>query len=166
MNSQAASITSQASNEDGKMPPIINKVVPAEGPTSGGIEVSIYGQNFTPGMEGMCGDRAATATTYWGEKALCCVLPPAAMTGGVPVTISGHIRGHAGHALGAAFKYTPDNHDMRMMELALRFYSLKMTGSEDNWQSTAQNAANMWLTAAQTQDGGGAQSMPGAFPGS
>ena len=50
--------------------PIINKVTPSEGPISGGIEVSIYGQGFTPGMDVMFGDRIATATTYWGEKAL------------------------------------------------------------------------------------------------
>lgn len=158
-----------SSDTDVKPQPIINKVVPAEGPTSGGIEVSIYGQNFTPGMEVMFGDRAATATTYWGEKALCCVLPPSMTMGACHVTISGHVGNRlSNHAPGATFRYTPDTSDMRMMEMALRFYSLKMTGTEDNWQSTAQNAANLWMsaTAASQDQTTGNQTIPGAFPGS
>ncbi|GAM85856.1 hypothetical protein ANO11243_038640 [Dothideomycetidae sp. 11243] len=162
------SASAGSTDADVKPQPIINKVVPAEGPTAGGIEVSIYGQNFSPGMEVMFGDRAATATTYWGEKALCCVLPPASIMGPVHVSIAGHSGNR--HAPGAAFRYAPDNSDMRMMEMALRFYCMEMTGTEENWQSTAQNAANLWMsaTAAAGQDSGtgGAQSMPGAFPGS
>ncbi|KAF2154925.1 hypothetical protein K461DRAFT_266266 [Myriangium duriaei CBS 260.36] len=154
---------------DAKPHPIINKVVPAEGSTAGGIEVSIYGQNFSPGMEVMFGDQRATATTYWGEKALCCVLPPSMGIGLVHVSIAGHSGNRlSGHAPGTNFRYTPDTSDVRMMEMALRFYSLKMTGTEDNWQSTAQDAANLWLSeaAASRDAGNGAPNMPGAFPGS
>lgn len=159
---------------DEKPAPIINKVVPAEGPTSGGIEVSIYGQNFVPGMEVVFGDRTATATTYWGEKALCCVLPPSSTLGPVHVSIAGRtaagnrMSGISGMGPGqATFRYTPEQSDTRMMEMALRFYSLKMTGTEENWQTTARDAAGLWMEAtagsAQGEQMGG--TVPGAFPG-
>ncbi|KAF2225161.1 hypothetical protein BDZ85DRAFT_259750 [Elsinoe ampelina] len=171
-NPTSAPSQTPAPQADEKPAPIINKVVPSEGPTSGGMEVSIYGQNFVPGMEVVFGDRTATATTYWGEKALCCVLPPSSTLGPVHVSIAG--RSNAGNRLSgisgmgpgqATFRYTPEQSDTRMMEMALRFYSLKMTGTEDNWQSTARDAADMWMNAAQ----GGPETMggtvPGAFPG-
>lgn len=139
--------------------PIINKVTPSEGPISGGIEVSIYGQGFTPGMDVMFGDRIATATTYWGEKALCCVLPPG-QVGAVPVAIApSHGRQYQSPGPAQAFRYTNETSDRQMMEMALRFYAMKMTGSAETWQSTAQDAANLWITGAV----GGMP--PGPYPG-
>ncbi|PNS15285.1 hypothetical protein CAC42_8286 [Sphaceloma murrayae] len=168
-NPTSAPTQTPAPGHDEKPAPIINKVVPSEGPTSGGIEVSIYGQNFVPGMEVVFGDRTATATTYWGEKALCCVLPPSSTLGPVHVSIAGRtsagnrLSGISGMAPGqATFRYTPEQSDTRMMEMALRFYSLKMTGTEENWQTTARDAAGLWMEATA---GAGEGTMPGAFPG-
>ena len=148
--------------------PIINKVTPSEGPISGGIEVSIYGQGFAPGMDVMFGDRIATATTYWGEKALCCVLPPGQL-GPVAVAIApSHGRKYPTPAGPPhVFRYQNENAptDMRMMEMALRFYSLKMTGDAERWQSTAKNAANAWMSSGGGGPGqGGPGNMPGSYP--
>jgi len=46
-----------------------------------------------------------------------------------------------------------------MMEMALRFYAMKMTGTAETWQSTAQDAANLWMS------GTGGAMPPGAYPG-
>jgi len=142
--------------------PIINKVIPADGPTSGGIEVSIYGQGFTPGMDVVFGDRIATATTYWGEKALCCVLPPG-QVGAVPVTIAPtHGRQYQNSAPAQAFRYNNENSERQTMEMALRFYAMKLTGSAADWQGSAQNAADLWMSAS----GGMPPGMQGGFPNS
>ncbi|GAB7357418.1 hypothetical protein MBLNU459_g8347t1 [Dothideomycetes sp. NU459] len=128
--------------------PSINKVTPAEGPISGGTEVSIYGSGFAPGMEVMFGEQIATATTFWGEKALCCVLPPSQATGPVSVTIAAsQMRQYPSPSAGQAqiFKYTGNNNEMHMMEMALRFISQKETGRPDQWQSLAKGAAQAWI---------------------
>ena len=159
--SQASMPTPSAEPE--RPTPIINKVTPAEGPTSGGIEVSIYGSGFTPGMEVMFGDRVATATTYWGEKALCCVLPPG-QVGPVAVVIApSQMRQYSSPNLGHSqiFKYNSETTETQMMEMALRFYSLKTTGNADRWQTLAQDAANAWVTQGPGAGLGGFQGLQG-----
>lgn len=131
--------------------PMINKINPAEGPLSGGTEVSIYGSGFTPSMTVMFGDQEAVTTTFWAEKALVALLPASAQTGTVPVTIApSQMRqfpsppgGQGGQP--QLFKYVTKPPDLQTMELALRFYSQKETGREDQWQSLAQSAANAWI---------------------
>ena len=46
---------------------IIHKLVPAEGSTLGGTEVTLLGHGFSQGLEVMFGDTEATTTTYWGR---------------------------------------------------------------------------------------------------
>ena len=46
-----------------------------------------------------------------------------------------------------------------MMEMALRFYAMKMTGNAEAWQSTAQDAANLWMST------GAGAGMGGTYPG-
>ncbi|KAK5151712.1 hypothetical protein LTR04_006563 [Oleoguttula sp. CCFEE 6159] len=57
-------------------PPRIHKLIPAEGPTSGGIDVCLCGSGFYQGLKVMFGDKLATTTTFWGETTLVCLLPP------------------------------------------------------------------------------------------
>lgn len=161
-NMSGSSMNSAMAESD-RPAPSINKVTPSEGPTSGGTEVSIYGSGFAPGMEVMFGDQTATATTYWGEKALCCVLPPG-QAGPVSVTIAhSQMRQYPSPSAGQAqiFKYNSNNNEMQMMEMALRFYSQKETGRADQWQAIAQGAAQAWIsqgpaaTGFQGQQGSG-----------
>ncbi|KAI9729236.1 MAG: hypothetical protein M1834_007028 [Cirrosporium novae-zelandiae] len=67
-------------------PPVIHKVIPAEGPKIGGIEVTILGSDFFQGLEVVFGDALATTTTFWGPTSLVCLLPPAAQALVVPVS--------------------------------------------------------------------------------
>lgn len=54
-------------------PPIIHKMIPAEGPKAGGIEVTCLGSGFFQGLEVMFGDVKATTTTFWGDTSLVCL---------------------------------------------------------------------------------------------
>ncbi|KAK6955572.1 hypothetical protein Daesc_003212 [Daldinia eschscholtzii] len=68
--------------------PMIYKIIPGEGPKSGGVEVTILGSGFTNGgLEVMFGEQRAATTTYWGETSLVCLLPPSPTAGIVPVSI-------------------------------------------------------------------------------
>ena len=66
-------------------PPLIHKLVPAEGSITGGTEVTLLGNGFYQGLEVMFGDVEATTTTFWGEKCLNCIAPPAIRAGTVAV---------------------------------------------------------------------------------
>ncbi|KAI2634239.1 hypothetical protein GGS26DRAFT_38896 [Hypomontagnella submonticulosa] len=77
-----------AMNSNRATPPMIYKIIPNEGPKSGGVEVTILGSGFTNGgLEVMFGEQRAATTTYWGETSLVCLLPPSPIIGMVPVSI-------------------------------------------------------------------------------
>lgn len=66
--------------------PVITRLIPGEGPMHGGIEVTILGANFVPGLTCVFGDSPATNTQMWSENTIVCVLPPSACPG--PVVVS------------------------------------------------------------------------------
>ncbi|KAL4934626.1 putative membrane-tethered transcription factor (SPT23) [Aspergillus undulatus] len=72
-------------NAGNRLPTVIHKLVPAEGSVTGGTEVTLLGSGFYPGMEVVFGDTLATTTTFWGDKCLNCLTPPALQPGQVPV---------------------------------------------------------------------------------
>ena len=80
---------SNAGSSPGRAPqPMIYKIIPGEGPKSGGVEVTILGSGFTNGgLEVMFGEHRAATTTFWGETSLVCLLPPCPHAGVVPVSI-------------------------------------------------------------------------------
>ncbi len=67
--------------------PAITRLVPAEGPTVGGIEVTVLGENFTPGMICSFGAMSAVTVQHYGPTTLVCLLPPSGHPGQVSVTI-------------------------------------------------------------------------------
>lgn len=72
-------------NAGNRLPTVIHKLVPAEGSVNGGTEVTLLGSGFYPGMEVVFGDTLATTTTFWGDKCLNCLTPPALQPGQVVV---------------------------------------------------------------------------------
>ncbi|KAH8919638.1 hypothetical protein BT69DRAFT_1337109 [Atractiella rhizophila] len=77
---------------DGK--PVLSRVIPSSGPTYGGIEVTILGENFGDRIMGqtlqvMFGDTPAT-TMWYSSTTLLCTLPPSSTPGPVltPLTSS------------------------------------------------------------------------------
>lgn len=162
----SGSALAAAMGEPERPPPTINKINPAEGPLSGGTEVSIYGSGFSPSNAVMFGDQEAVATTYWGEKALVALVPASAQQCSVPVTIAPAQRQYtpAPNTHAPQFKYVTKAPDLQTMELALRFYSQKETGREDQWQAVAQSAANAWMSQGQGMAQGGPMGA-GGHPG-
>ena len=119
--------------------PVINKLLPAEGPKAGGIEVTCLGSGFHQGMEVMFGDAQATTTTFWGESALVCLVPPALQAGTVLVTFkNNHVRNTTSPHTLAVFKYIDDDEQM-LMKHALTLVNRKWNGSATDAGDSARN---------------------------
>ncbi|EXK46945.1 hypothetical protein FOMG_00546 [Fusarium oxysporum f. sp. melonis 26406] len=115
-----------------RAPPVIHKIIPNEGPTVGGIEVTVLGAAFFQGLEIWFGNHKATTTTFWGESSVVCLLPPAPGPGPVPVTFKNQ-NPQAGQAfLNTAkqpptFNYLDDGED-KLIRAALSVLGHKMSG--------------------------------------
>lgn len=107
-------------------PPIMKRLIPNEAPASGGIEVTILGTDFKPGMTVMFGDVPATNIQYWSSNTLVCTLPPTSNPGTVvvsfkeapPTTNKNDVM---------LFTYLVET-DRALMELALQVVGMKTTG--------------------------------------
>jgi hypothetical protein len=105
--------------------PRLEHMVPSQGPTYGGIEVSILGSGFYEGLTCMFGEHAAT-TVYWNETTMVSILPPASHTGPVVVSFKEYPLVLEGQNV-AFFTYY-DASDQALMQLALQVVGMKMTG--------------------------------------
>lgn len=129
-------------NAGNRLPTIIHKLVPAEGSTTGGTEVTLLGSGFYPGMEVVFGDTLATTTTFWGDKCLNCLTPPALQPGLVPVVFK-----HEHPTFGQVpqtqpilpkqqhfFRYV-DDRELQMYRLALSILGQKLRNPSDAFQT-------------------------------
>ncbi|KAI5480848.1 putative membrane-bound transcriptional activator [Pseudohyphozyma bogoriensis] len=134
--------------------PKITRLIPAEGPTTGGIEVTILGENFVENLTVVFGDSAAVPTHFWSSNTLVCILPPAVSAGPVVVGIKGvplTVEQGAGLQL---FTYKDDS-DRSLLELALQVVGLKMTGR-------LEDAAAVAMRIVGNGGNGGSGPMPSA----
>jgi len=117
--------------------PKIHRLIPASGPTHGGIEVTILGENFHHVLQLNCvfGDVPASSTQRWSDNTLVCVLPPRASPGVVAVWFEGFEKTND-PSLPSLFTYT-DESDRALMELALQVVGLKMTGKIEDAKNVA-----------------------------
>ncbi|KAL8397816.1 hypothetical protein RB594_004501 [Gaeumannomyces avenae] len=120
---------------------VIHKIIPNEGPKSGGIEVTILGGGFFQGLEVMFGDQKATTTTFWGESSLVCLLPPSPISGAVLVTFKQNGQ-PAAQAFTSANKQQPvfkyvDDDEQQLMRTALSVLGHKMTGKIEDVRDVA-----------------------------
>lgn len=107
-------------------PPTMKRLIPNEAAASGGIEVTILGNDFKPGMTVMFGDVPATNIQYWSSNTLVCTLPPTTNPGTVvvsfkeapPTTNKNDVM---------LFTYLVET-DRALMELALQVVGMKTTG--------------------------------------
>lgn len=89
--------------------PKIHRLIPATGPTYGGVEITILGADFHPNMQLNCvfGDALATSTQRWSDNTLVCLLPPSPTPGVVSVWFDGIPKEEDGSPP-ALFVYTDD----------------------------------------------------------
>lgn len=116
--------------------PSIQRIIPAQGPVRGGIEVTLLGFNFRPDLQVKFGSNQALATHCWSETTIVTYLPPAAQPGQVLVSFENHE-----NMMGAAqqhqiFTYTDDT-DRQLIELALQIVGLKMNGKLEDAKNIA-----------------------------
>jgi len=114
--------------------PYINRLIPNEGPLSGGIEVTVLGVNFMEGLVVLFGDTEAQ-TQFYSESTLICILPPAPLPGPVPVSVKSYSFNIPIQNL-MIFNYKNET-DKQLMELALQVVGLRMTGKIDDARSIA-----------------------------
>ena len=60
--------------------PVIQRVIPAEGPMTGGTEITVLGSAFRPGLSCIFGSNESAKTQFWGESTLLAVLPPSVVS--------------------------------------------------------------------------------------
>ncbi|KAI5298522.1 hypothetical protein KEM55_003296, partial [Ascosphaera atra] len=163
-----------------RLPPaMIHKLVPGEGSTSGGNEVIILGSGFFPGMEVVFGDTLATTTTFWGDKCLNCLTPPALHPGKVQVTfkhehpVYGGVRPPPQTQLSRQmniFTYV-DDRELQTYRLALTILGQKLGNPADAYQTAQQimggDTTNLWnlqngFSGGASSGGSGQQSRPEA----
>ncbi|KAG6335572.1 hypothetical protein ID866_3512 [Astraeus odoratus] len=115
--------------------PIIHRLIPSTGPTYGGIEVTVLGENFHLPLTCVFGDVPASSTQRWGNSTLLCLLPPQATPGKVTVWFDGFDKTR--EVLSPPIFTYADETDRALMELALRVVGLKMTGKIEDAKDVA-----------------------------
>jgi hypothetical protein len=158
-----------------RLPSVIHKLVPSEGSITGGTEVTLLGSGFYPGMEVVFGDTLATTTTFWGDKCLNCLTPPALQPGLVSVVFK-----HEHPTFGQVqqpqtlmpkqqlfFRYV-DDRELQMYRLALNILGQKLGSQADAFQTAQQimgsdpNAFfNMQADMQGSSSGGQQRQVPG-----
>jgi ankyrin repeat protein len=114
--------------------PVIQRVIPSQGPLRGGIEVTLLGSNFKDGLSVKFGINKALSTQCWSETTMVTYLPPAAQPGQVVVTIEDPLTNQKTGS--AVFTYLDDT-DRQMIELALQIVGLKMNGKLEDARNIA-----------------------------
>ncbi|CAO3691687.1 unnamed protein product [Rhizopus stolonifer] len=115
--------------------PSLQRLIPNEGPTYGGIEVTLLGSGFRSGLTCMFGDVAALSTHFWSPNTLVCILPPATDASTVIVSFKEYPMVVDSQEL-TVFTYYNEN-DRALMELALQVVGLKMTGKVEDAREIA-----------------------------
>lgn len=127
-------------NFDASQQPTIHKIIPNEGPKSGGIEVTILGSGFTQGLDVMFGDQRATTTTFWGASSLVCLLPPSRIAGPVIVTVKQQVNPVQQYSAltkqQTVFTYIDDD-EQQLIRSALAVLGQKMTGKMEDARELA-----------------------------
>ncbi|KAJ9602002.1 SPT3 Dosage dependent suppressor of Ty-induced promoter mutations-like protein [Cladophialophora chaetospira] len=154
-------------------PPLIHKLVPAEGSVTGGTEVTLLGNGFYQGLEVMFGDTEATTTTFWGEKCLNCIAPPALQPGMVPVMFKHDHPQYStipqqSQSRPSLFTYV-DDRETEMYRLALRTIGKQLAHPTDDPFTAAQQLLqgqnqSMWHGPGNYGMGGGHQRSAGGVP--
>lgn len=115
--------------------PTIQKIIPSKGPIRGGIEVTLLGFNFRPGLIVKFGSKNALATHCWSDSTIVTYLPPASQPGQVLVSFENLEEGLTGGQQ-LIFTYTDDT-DRQLIELALQIVGLKMNGKLEDAKNIA-----------------------------
>lgn len=107
-------------------PPQVLRAIPPAGPTRGGIEVTLLGTHFVPGLVAMFGDVPAVQTQFWSDTTIIAHLPPSAQAGSVAISFQSDTNSESANR--AQFTYVGDG-DAKLQELALQMAGRSPTPS-------------------------------------
>ena len=137
--------------------PTIQKIIPAEGPITGGVEVTILGANFKSGMCVKFGNNRALSASCWNGNTLTAFSPPASTPGPVMVSVFNEEDEMLSDQMletnanpNAVFTYT-DETDKKLIELALQIVGLNMNGKVENASNIAKRIVGDSETPNQSQ---------------
>ncbi|GMM51773.1 Mga2 protein [Starmerella bacillaris] len=118
--------------------PTVIRAIPPTGSVRGGIEVTLLGNNFRPGLVAMFGEAAAVSTQFWSDTTIIAHLPASTQSGPVLVQFQGFEDSweHA-QASPATFTYINDG-DGKLKEIALQMIGFDMTGKVEDADNIAQ----------------------------
>lgn len=119
--------------------PSIQRVIPAQGPINGGIEITLLGTKFKDGLLVKFGENIALSTQCWSDTTMVTYLPPASCAGQVFVTVldpedTNALETHPSNK--SIFTYVDDT-DRQLIELALQIVGLKMNGKLEDARNIA-----------------------------
>ncbi|RIA92219.1 hypothetical protein C1645_82014 [Glomus cerebriforme] len=117
--------------------PRMSRLIPSEGPTYGGVEVTVLGSNFIEGLTCVFGETPALPTQYWSPNTLVCILPPAPTPGPVVVSFKECPMSLIDNPEEVVFFNYTDDSDRALMELALQVVGMKMTGKLEDARNIA-----------------------------
>lgn len=140
--------------------PSIQRVIPAQGPINGGIEITLLGTKFKDGLLVKFGENVALSTQCWSETTMVTYLPPASCAGQVFVTVldpddANALETHPSNK--SIFTYVDDT-DRQLIELALQIVGLKMNGK-------LEDARNIAKRIVGNDDGSGSMDSANISPG-
>lgn len=138
--------------------PNIFKIIPNSGPTSGAVEVTILGENFTPNTDVVFGYNKALSVNFWGPTTIVAKAPPAPTAGPVQVVSlvdSMYIPESIAPNPDALFTYV-DQNDKQLLELALKIADINNKSLNTN-QFSSDTALAQELLFKQQSNGNGSQ---------
>ena len=126
--------------------PSVQRAIPAQGPISGGIEITLLGSNFKNNLVVKFGNNVALSTQCWSDSTLVTYLPPAVTAGQVFISVESPetTTNNTNNVLDqnihpskkAIFTYVDDT-DRQLIELALQIVGLKMNGKLEDARNIA-----------------------------
>lgn len=125
--------------------PKVTRVIPSEGPLTGGIEVTIFGEGFYNDVDLLFGNFSASRLHLHSSQTIICVIPPSFQAGLVNVSLKGFPQPPGFQVL---FRYK-DTNEEDLMRLALAVQYHRQTGKFAN----ASDIARSIINSQQSMDG-------------
>ncbi|KAL9589926.1 MAG: hypothetical protein Q9203_001281 [Teloschistes exilis] len=118
--------------------PKVTRVIPSEGPISGGIEVTVFGEGFYNDVDLVFGGFSASRLHLHSSQTIICVIPPSFQAGLVNVSLKGFPQSAGFQVL---FRYK-DTNEEDLMRLALAVQYHRATGKFANASDIARSIIN------------------------
>ncbi|KAI4257998.1 MAG: hypothetical protein LQ352_001388 [Teloschistes flavicans] len=129
--------------------PRVTRVIPSEGPISGGLEVTIFGDGFYNDVDLLFGHTSASRLHLHSSQTIVCVIPPSFQAGLVNVSLKGFPQPPGFQVL---FRYR-DTNEEDLMRLALAVQYHRTTGKFADASDIARSIINSQQSLLESSQG-------------